>query len=538
MSYLSVPRLGRLGVASAWALVAALVAAPSAATADGPGSEDGAASDEGAAAGPAPATPVVYATATVEARPLSSATAAVTVVDRVTIEELGARTAADALRFVPGVDVTGNGARGGLTTAQIRGGDPNFTLVLLDGVPLNDSTYQVGDVFDLEGLPASAIERIEVVRGPFSSVYGPTGLAGVINVVTRGGAGAGGRAAGSRAAVGVEAGNASLRRATASVAGGVGGQGTGGDRRGSYWLGISWEEEAERIARESFAQRSALGRLELPLGDRADFRLAGRVAGWEGDDYPDASGGPVYGSGELRRSDHDEASLGVELFLGGSGEGAGGGESTEVGDGRRQKVSLALYRHRLDQASPAVPPEVPSSIVASTYTRTRLGWSAPLVVRGGLRLAGGVGIERESGDNRSVLVLPPFLGGEVAGDYAIERTSAGAYAELLVEGGDGGTRVLEVGSRARRARGRGAPVEPAGGGELCGPAAASPASTPRPAAPSSCRASSPSPARPPSAATPTCGRSRSGAPTPGSSVASRGPPSRRARPSSTTVSRT
>src|SRR6185295_11636346 len=72
-----------------------------------------------------------YSTATVRERPLSSATGSVSVLDREAIEASGARTVADLLRFVPGVDVTSGGTRGGLTTAQIRGGDPNFTLVLL-----------------------------------------------------------------------------------------------------------------------------------------------------------------------------------------------------------------------------------------------------------------------------------------------------------------------------------------------------------------------------------------------------------------------
>ena len=70
---------------------------------------------------------------------------AVTVLDRAAIAASGARTVADLPRASsPGLAVTGNGTRGGFSTAEIRGGDPNFTLVLLDGVPLNDSTYQGG----------------------------------------------------------------------------------------------------------------------------------------------------------------------------------------------------------------------------------------------------------------------------------------------------------------------------------------------------------------------------------------------------------
>ena len=68
---------------------------------------------------------------------------------------------------------------------QIRGGDPNFTRVLVDGVPVNDGTYQVGEVFDVEALPADGAARVEVVRGPLSSHYGSTGLAGAVQVITR-----------------------------------------------------------------------------------------------------------------------------------------------------------------------------------------------------------------------------------------------------------------------------------------------------------------------------------------------------------------
>src|SRR4051812_2161541 len=228
-----------------------------------------------------------YSTATVRERPLSSATGSVTVLDRETIAASGARTAADLLRFVPGLDVTTNGTRGGFSTAQIRGGDPNFTLVLLDGVPLNDATYQVGDVFDLEGLPAFAVERIEVVRGPLSSFYGSTGLSGVVNIVTR--QGQAGPPAVELDALG---GDASLRQTQGALSGSLG--------AATYFVGGTWEQEEHRVAAERFRQSNVHANLAVPLGPRGDIRLQvkTRYSTWSGDDYPDASGGPLYGSGE------------------------------------------------------------------------------------------------------------------------------------------------------------------------------------------------------------------------------------------------
>lgn len=362
-----------------------------------------------------PEATVFYATATVRERPVTSATAAVTVIEREAIEVTGARTVAELLRFVPGLDVTSGGTRGTLATAQIRGGDPNYTQVLLDGVPLNDGTYQVGDVFDLEGLTAAAVERLEIVRGPLSSFYGSTGLAGAINIITRRGSD------GSGGDVELEGGNASLRRAAASLAGAAG--------TASYFVAVSLDEEQQRVAEESFSQGSAHANLDLALGARSSLRLSSRFASWEASDYPDASGGPVFGSGELRRSDHQESSLGVELLL---------------GSGERHKLTAAVYRHRLDRVSPAVFPLVPSSTERTNFTNTRLGWAGSIYTSHRFQLAVGTEIGRQEGENRSTLLLPAFLGGEVPGDYQLVRTTPGAYAELLVDYGD---LLIEVGSR-------------------------------------------------------------------------------------------
>jgi vitamin B12 transporter len=363
------------------------------------------------AAGQEPAA-TFYSTATVEERPLSSATGSVTVLDRDAIEATGARTVADVLRFVPGLDVTTNGARGGFTTAQIRGGDPNFTLVLLDGVPLNDPTYQVGDVFNLEGLPAAAVERVEIVRGPLSSFYGSTGLAGAINIVTRQGQD-------GPPAVELEAmaGDADLRRGQGSVSGALG--------KATYFLGGTWEEEEHRVADESFQQSNLHANVAVPLG-KARLQLKTRWADWEGEDYPDASGGPVYGSGELRRSEHEEASLASELAF------------------ARHKLTLALYRHDRETDSPAVFQQVPPSLESARYTVARAGWASTLHDAGGVRLSAGADVQRERGENDSVLLLPPEFGGEIRGDYEITRTLPGAFAELVV---DRGAFVFEAGSR-------------------------------------------------------------------------------------------
>ena len=112
-----------------------------------------------------------------------------TAVTVVTGEELRARQirqVADALRSLPGVSVNRSGAFGNITQVRIRGAEANQTLVLIDGVEANNTT---DGEFDFSNLSAEDIERIEVIRGPMSALYGSNAVGGVINITTRRGQG-------------------------------------------------------------------------------------------------------------------------------------------------------------------------------------------------------------------------------------------------------------------------------------------------------------------------------------------------------------
>jgi vitamin B12 transporter len=111
---------------------------------------------------------------------------AATVVTGEQLQQRQIRHAADALRSVPGVSVSRTGAFGGLTQVRIRGAEANHTLVLIDGIEINRTT---DGFFDFASLLAEDIERIEVLRGPQSGVWGSNALAGVINIVTSDGKG-------------------------------------------------------------------------------------------------------------------------------------------------------------------------------------------------------------------------------------------------------------------------------------------------------------------------------------------------------------
>ena len=112
-------------------------------------------------------------------------TSSVTVISGAELRERGVAFVADALRDVPGAAVVQTGGPGGSTSLYLRGGESDYVKVLVDGVPVN----RAGGAFDLANLSTDDIDRIEVVRGPASVLYGSDAVTGVIQIFTRSGRG-------------------------------------------------------------------------------------------------------------------------------------------------------------------------------------------------------------------------------------------------------------------------------------------------------------------------------------------------------------
>lgn len=125
--------------------------------------------------------PAVVVTADRIPRPIASTVAAVTVIDGAALRAAGVTHLADALRAVPGVTLARSGSAGAQTSLFLRGGESDYVRLLIDGVPMNDP----GGALNLGALTTDHIDRIEVVRGPASVLYGSDAVTGVIQVFTR-----------------------------------------------------------------------------------------------------------------------------------------------------------------------------------------------------------------------------------------------------------------------------------------------------------------------------------------------------------------
>ena len=124
-------------------------------------------------------------TATRTETPVKDLGVSVTVITEEEIKERQAIEALDVLRTVPGFNISRSSGRGSLTALYPRGGEDNFTKVLIDGVSVNLG----GGGYDFGSLLTENFERIEIVRGPQSALYGSDAIGGVINFITKPGEG-------------------------------------------------------------------------------------------------------------------------------------------------------------------------------------------------------------------------------------------------------------------------------------------------------------------------------------------------------------
>jgi vitamin B12 transporter len=139
--------------------------------------------------------PTVVVSASKIPRPAGTLTQAVTVLFGEDLRARGVTRVSDALREVPGAMLVQSGSYGAVTSLFLRGGESRYTKVLIDGVPVNSS----GGFFDFSHLTTDNIDRIEIVRGPASVLYGADAVSGIVQIFTRNGSGEPRAALGARA---------------------------------------------------------------------------------------------------------------------------------------------------------------------------------------------------------------------------------------------------------------------------------------------------------------------------------------------------
>ncbi len=127
------------------------------------------------------ASEIVVVTATRTPVPEQESGASVSTLESGQLQLMQPVAAADALRFLPGAVVNTVGQRGGQSSLFVRGGDSRYNKVIIDGVPVNDP----GGIFDFGTVPLSGADRLELLRGAQSTLYGSDAMTSVVQVFTR-----------------------------------------------------------------------------------------------------------------------------------------------------------------------------------------------------------------------------------------------------------------------------------------------------------------------------------------------------------------
>lgn len=200
----------------------------------------------------------VVVTAAASEVPESQIGAAVSVLDSSTLENLGNTDLLEPLRTVPGASIVQTGGRGGTTSMFVRGGASNFNKILLDGVPAND----IGGGFDFADVATTGVDRVEVLRGSNSVLYGSDAMTGVVSILTKRGS--------SRipeAMFSIDGGNFRTSHEDVSLGGAV--------RRFDYFADFSHLQTDNEVANNAYRNNTFAGRFGVMLGTTTN--LSGTV---------------------------------------------------------------------------------------------------------------------------------------------------------------------------------------------------------------------------------------------------------------------
>ncbi len=275
---------------------------------------------------------VIVVTAERNTQPLSDTPSTLTVVTRDQIEAKKPFDIIDILRLAPGISLAQTGSQGKGVSIFTRGSNSNHTLVLIDGIRSNSPA---DGRFDFGNLLVENIERIEVLRGPQSALYGSDAIGGVVNIITRRGEGP------FQTGAGLEIGSNSLNKQTFSARGSVG--------RGGLSFSATRLKSGGQTDNDSYKNLGASLRYDLKLGEKSNVALIGR--------FDDAEVGTP---GQTAFTiDPNARSRPRDAF--------GGVQFTRNDQKRRDKISFGIADRRLD-FDDALNPGAPAASASSTHS--------------------------------------------------------------------------------------------------------------------------------------------------------------------------
>ncbi len=315
----------------------------------------------------------------------------------------------DFLREFPGMHVVQSGVMGMGEEVFLHGGESNFTVVIVDGIRLNNPMNIRGGSADFSLVDPWAIESVSLITGTQSSIHGSDSLNGVIAMNTL-------DASPDRTGgyVRLETGTKGYMKA------GLGGYGSSNEI--DWKAGYSWLDEGGPTAGAGFKAHRANFGIRAPLGERTIIQINGFYADSEAMGFPDDSGGPLLA--EIRETDEKTTrALAFSVDL-----------KHRIDPDHQIELLLAGFDLSDTLQSPGVGPGmrdplgIPGNDISNDFQRLRLQVFDRFTYGDRLRGAIGGAYNREDGESESVLYLGPGLA--LPGNYDLTRQTWSGFAEM------------------------------------------------------------------------------------------------------------
>lgn len=313
-------------------------------------------------------------------------------------------TVVDLLRNVPGVGVTQQGGKGGLTFISLRGGEPNFTVVMIDGVKVNDIINSRGGGYDFVGLDPLLIKSIDVYFGGLSSVYGSEALGGVVSITT----------------LSEQYGNQMLALETGSDGQSAGafhiakpvGEGMVVNVSGAY------RDGGHAVQGDSLTRRQLNFQLNSKAGVDIGWKFNFFHAEGNSSSFPEDSGGDQLAViRETEKREFEQNNLGVSI-------------DRTLNDWWRVNVSASHSVHDEELDNPGIAAGVLTAVPAVTsdskYRNSRFNMTNTLTLSEKTSLGAGAEWNKEKGEFDSFI----DFGGPLPANFKIERSNRAGFVEL------------------------------------------------------------------------------------------------------------
>ena len=322
------------------------------------------------------------------------------IIHREQIEQINPRSVSQLLQSVPGLYIENASTGSRTNTVYLRGAEPNYTLVLINGVKVNDPSNSRGGAYDFSLLDVNSIERIEVVKGSYSSIYGSDAMAGVINIITRR------PRSDFNAALRAELGSRAFRNTSVQASQRLG--------KGSFSLGASYKDEGKQVDDGEYTEKSFVAKGDLKLNNDSKVYFSGLYQNANSQSFPDDSGGSEYAIIQsLDKTDSVQQNYTV-------------GFEHRIEPLSMVKINYGEFQNTENFNSPGIFGAIPAYNTDADYKRHDLQVSYSNSFSGLLEM--NVGMEFENEDASSKGVLDPF-GFNISTDFGLDRTLYAVFAE-------------------------------------------------------------------------------------------------------------